>query len=239
MYRTKNWLLIIFGLILVLTALGCPPAQNGDDDGSTDTPDGQIEPEPPYERTEEGTMDGDATDREGESEPGEDEEAVTDDDFEPTQETPLAPPAQPASGVEDVPEGTVGLAVSMTGTLTGPVALEQDISVTVTDEIHVQITIVNNTDETREFVFATSQKLDIIFNDDEGNIAYQWSALKRFSQVLNALTLEGRETWSHELTVPVGTDAGQLPEGTYNVVVALTGTPPVSFMASGVEIKLN
>ena len=141
--------------------------------------------------------------------------------------------------MDDIPEGTVGLAVSMTGTLIGPLALEQDISVTVTDEIHVQITMANNTDETREFVFATSQKLDIIFNDDEGNIAYQWSAGRRFSQVLSALTLEGRDTWSHELTVPVGTGSDQLPEGTYNVTVALTGSPPVSFMASGVEIKQN
>lgn len=174
--------------------------------------------------------------KEGESEAvDESDDAADSEESSPTQDQPLAEPAQPAEGSEDLPEGETGLAVSLSGA-EGPVALTDGITVLASDALHVQCTVANRTDETMVFSFTTSQKLDVVFTDAEGNTVYQWSKDRRFAQVVNALELEAGDAWSHELTVPVGTEENQLPPGAYSLLVTLTGEPAMTIEASEVVI---
>lgn len=183
-------------------------------------------------------MDEGEREAEGENgENGESEELLLREPFTPTQEDPLAPPAHPAEGVDNLPPGEVGLAVSMLDVHTGPKALAEGITIHTSDGLLVQFSIVNNTDETIEIVFPTSQKVDILFSDTAGNTIYRWSENRRFLQVLGSITLDADKSWSHELTVPIGSGAYELPEGTYIVNAMVTGTPSMSFTVSGVEIK--
>jgi hypothetical protein len=153
--------------------------------------------------------------------------------FQPTEEQPLAPSAPDAKGVENAPEGQLSLVVSLTGT-SEPVQLEDGITVTVDDEIKVQCSMVNKTDEAITFSFLTGQKLDIIATTQDGEQAYKWSQDRRFAQVHNVYFLEAGDIWSHELTIPIG-DNGLQP-GTYNMEVIVTGSPELIVSASDVVI---
>ncbi|HDS30464.1 MAG TPA: hypothetical protein ENN67_05400 [Firmicutes bacterium] len=226
---TVSLITVLLAILMIIALTGCPGQQSEEDEnGSGQT--AQTDSDENANMAEGTRMNGDGIDS---------REPPPDDRFQPTQEQPLAPPAREAAGVESIPQGELGMAVSMLDYARGLLAVGKDVSVFVGTEIKVQVTVVNNTDEAREFVFPTSQKLDIHFSDPQGNAVYQWSAGKRFATVVNSLTLEAGDRWSHELTVPVGSGSEKLAPGTYIVNVMLTGTPPISFMASNVEIKIT
>jgi hypothetical protein len=166
---------------------------------------------------------------------GESEEEPEPEKFVPTQEQPLAPPAEPAAGSETAPADELVLAASLSG-VEDPVALADGITVRVLNALNVQCTIVNNTQEPQEIGFATSQKLDVIFSDADGIEVLKWSDGRRFAQMFNVQTLAAGESWSHELTVTIGDGEYQLQPGVYNVTVLLTGEPELTSVASDVEI---
>jgi hypothetical protein len=238
MLASCKWALVALAVLMVAALLGCPGRKGdktGDQGGTTTSGTAQNGTTEAGNGTEGTHMNGDETEGAG----GEVGDMVSpeDDQFVPSQEQPLAPPAHEAAGVEEIAPGEVGMAVSMLDITGGYVPVTNDASITAVNEIKVQISIVNKTEETREFVFPTGQKLDIAFSDISGNVVYQWSAGKRFATVVNSLALEAGDTWSHELTVLLGTGDEKLAPGKYMVTVMLTGTPPMSYLASNVEIK--
>ena len=221
-------------LIFIITVSSCtntrgpknPPNQKPEavENPQSETPK-EIKPEtnPPEETQESGQ------DESGNEEIGHAEK------FVPTQEKPLAPPAQPAKGAENMPPGELGVAASIEGAR-GKIPMRDGAVVQVSNEIWVQCTIANKTQDTVEIVFANSQKLDIIFLDSGGNEVYRWSKNRRFAQVLDTLTLEPGKTWNHELTIPIGSESEFLKPGTYEMVVVVTGNPRLEARAKDVRI---
>jgi uncharacterized membrane protein len=156
--------------------------------------------------------------------------------YKPTQEHPLAPPAPPAAGSENAPQGELTLAASLKGSDGKAAPITEGITVHVGDALNVQITLVNNSSEKKVIVFASSQKLDIEASNAAGKQVYRWSAGERFPQVVNSLELEAGTSWSHEVTIKIGAGENQLRPGKYNFAIMVTGTPQMALMAKNVTI---
>jgi hypothetical protein len=94
--------------------------------------------------------------------------------------------------------------------------------------------LVNNTAEKQIISFLTSQKVDIIAKDADGNIVYQWSNGLRFANVLSTIELEPGQEWSHEMAVPIGD--GGIATGIYTLIAKITGRPEIIAQAENVTI---
>jgi len=233
-----KWVLALLSVACIIALFGCCGSPSKDE-GSNQASAGQGEQATQQVSSGEQQMSAEETGgteeiREASGE-GESEEGPEPERFVPTQEQPLAPPAEPAAGSESAPAGELVLAASLSG-VEDPVALADGMRVRVLNALNVQCTIVNNTQESQEIGFATGQKLDVIFSDADGKEVLKWSDGRRFAQVFNVLTLAAGERWSHELTVTVGDGEYQLQPGVYKVTVVLTGEPELTAVASDVEI---
>jgi hypothetical protein len=202
--RNMNlWVLLLLIAAVMIIITGCP-GNSGDDRDEDDTTeetgitddhphDTIVSSQPGVDDSIEDVVDAGNNGNSGESE---DEEAVEDDDntsgggpvtgFQPTDEEPLAPPAEDALGVDDAQDGELSLKVSLSGT-GDPIRLQDDITVPVDDRLEVQCSIVNMTGEPVEFSFITGQKLDILVSDSQGVPVYQWSENRRFAQILSTI----------------------------------------------------
>jgi len=158
-----------------------------------------------------------------------------DDEFVPTQEEPLAPPVEPAEGTEEAPEGELALVVSFDDG-SGPVPAVDGMTLNVGEQIDIQVTIVNNTENAVSISFANSQKLDVFVMDSDGNPVYQWSAGIRFAQVISAIDLEPSESWAHEVGIYEGPlNTIEIP-GTFDFRVVVTGTPELVHETKNIEL---
>ncbi len=249
--NTNLWVYLLLIAAIMIFIIGCPGNSGDDQDGDDTTEETGITDDHP----------GDTSDLNNSSQPGvddsmegvgdagsngESEEAEEDDDngdntsgggpvtgFQPTEDQPLAPPAEDALGVDDAQDGELTFKVSLAGT-GDPIRLQDDITVPVDEKLDVQCSIVNMTGETVEFSFITGQKLDILVSDATGATVYRWSANRRFAQILSTILLEPGEIWSHELTIPIGDDG--LAPGVYSFHVKVTGLPELYAIANKVEI---
>jgi hypothetical protein len=234
MSKIAKCIFLIVAGIGILVLVGCPGGKNPS--GKTNSPGTVQESGNTVEETPAG-----GTDR-GEQVSG----SETDDTlgvpvtgYKPTQDKPLAPPSPPAEGSENVPEGTLELVVSLSGPDDVKVPLKEGARVTVGDKMDVQISLVNSTSEKVEIVFPTSQKIDIIATDSNGREVYRWSRDKRFPAVVNTLPVETGSSWSHEITITIGTGEFMLAPGTYKIEVVLTGSPEIKSEAENVRISVG
>ncbi len=253
MYRAKigrvTGLILVFAVVIgMILLVGCPgekPA--GDEDNESNGGEAvmdkgeQVGDEGAVEMEADGTdMAGEDEEREAEAEDNGGEQGEPEEEeeekFTPTQEEPLAPPADAAVGTPDVPPGDLALVVSLKGR-GDPVPLDEGAVVEVANSLDVQCTVVNNTLDTVEITFANAQKLDVMVTDSEGNLVYRWSDGRRFAQVVNTLELTSGEYWAHEITIPIGEGDRMLPEGNYVFTVLLTGDPMLTATASDVLIR--
>ena len=187
---------------------------------------------------QESVMEDEGVVKEGSEQEGEDEKAregAAEEKFVPTQERPLAPPTEPAAGAESLPAGKLGFAVSLSG-LEPSQPLADGVEVPVADKLLIRCTVANKTEETISISFITAQKLDVVFEDIEGNTVYKWSRDKRFAQVVDTLELDAGRLWSHELSVDIGEGEFKLSPGTYTVRVMVTGVPSLEVEAADVVI---
>ena len=228
--------IITLGLIIAFFA-GCTNGGKTDDSGkSIDT----------SAREEAGESEASAVKEGGATEIGEPanvtnaeeelDEKGEEEEFVATMDKPTQDPAPPAVGYEEAPAGMVSIVSSLQG-VGEPVKLNDNATVIGKDKIEVQVTVVNNTDESVSYVFATSQKLDIIAADDEGNEVYRWSKGLRFANVLNTLDLGPGKHFAHEVTLNLEGEDRVLPIGTWDFKIMLTGTPALEMSARDVTIK--
>jgi len=234
MSRYTRWILLIFAGIAILAFLGCPGEKNAstiNNSNSTGTAQGSgtTAEESPVSTNREERVTGSGSETD-------DTLGVPVTGYKPTQEHPLAPPSPPAAGSEGVPEGALELVASLSGADDVKVPLKEGARVTVGDKMDVQISLVNNTSEKVEIVFADSQKIDFTASDSNGREVYRWSKDKRFPAVINTLPLEPGRSWSHEITIPIGTGEFMLAPGTYKIEVVMVGNPTLSATAESVEI---
>lgn len=247
-------LLLLIAAILIFNT-GCPGNSADDQDEDDTTEETGITDDNPRDNSDLNNSSQPGVDdsmedvvdagRDGSNSESEDEEAVEDSDdtpgggpvtgFQPTEDQPLAPPAEDALGVDDALDGELSLKVSLSGT-GDLIRLQDDVTVPVDDKLDVQCSIVNMTGEPVEFSFITGQKLDILVSDPTGATVYQWSDNRRFAQILSTILLDPGEIWSHELTIPIGDDS--LAPGVYSFEVKVTGLPELNEIADNVEITL-
>ncbi len=247
------WILLILIAAILIFITGCPGNSGGDEDEDGTSRETGITDDHPGDNSDLNNSSQPGVDdsmedvvevgRDGSNSESEDDEAVEDDDntsgggpvtgFQPTENEPLAPPAEDALGVDDAQDGELSLKVSLSGT-GDQTGLQDDITVPVDDRLDVQCSIVNMTGEPVEFSFITGQKLDILVSDSRGVPVYQWSENRRFAQILSTILLEHGEIWSHELTIPIGDDG--LAPGVYLFQVKVTGLPELNAIADKVEI---
>lgn len=246
--NTNPWVLLLLITAIMIFSTGCPGNSSDDDRDGDDTTEETGITDDHLRDTLDSSQSGVDDSMEDVVEAGsngelEDEEADDDGDntsgggpvtgFQPTENEPLAPPAEDAQGVDDAQDGELSLKVSLAGT-GDPIRLQDDITVPVDEKLDVQCSIVNMTGETVEFSFITGQKLDILVSDSTGVPVYQWSENRRFAQVLSTILLEPGEIWSHELTIPIGDDG--LAPGVYSFHVKVTGLPELYAIANKIEI---
>ena len=230
-----RWTIAILATTLIIAMLGCPGNKKQEQNTANPSTGGESEVsvsgQPvsvPQEQLPEPAIQGSAG-GEGEVNP-----PVT--GYVPVPAQPLAPPAQPAAGVENVKQGSVQLVVSLKGSGDNAVPLVDGAEVGVQDKIEVQLSVVNLTAETFEATFPTSQRFDIIVKNMAGREVYKWSEGLRFAQVVNTFQVEAGNTWSHEMTVEIGTGEHQLRPGTYNFSVIMIDMPSMSVNAADVVI---
>ncbi len=222
-------MILLMLAFFIIAATGCPAPESADDDNETAN---GVEVD----------QDTDATNGLGASDDagqgsGSEPEVIEGDneEFVPTVEEPLAPPADQAVGVEDVEPGQLALICSLDG-IGDPVTLEDGISVGAIDSLLLQVSIVNTMDDVQTIMFATSQKLDLFISDQDDNAIFKWSEGVRFANVLNSIELNPGDVWAHELTIPIGLESGKVPPGTYNMAVLVTGEPALALNVSDIEI---
>jgi len=234
-------IILLLGIFCIFTALGCGGDQgdNGDEPSGDGNGVGQVRQTDQGSEVAPGEAGGEEIDHgataEGDTEVPQEDSDTTEDEFVPTEEQPLAPPAQPAAGVDDVEEGELALIASISGT-GDPVPLREGVTIMVGDEMDLQVTLANRTAEQTVISFITSQKLDVFISDKDGNQVYQWSKNQRFAQVLSTLELAPGENWSHEITIPVGEGDNEVPPGIYDIAIILVGQPPLSYTLSDLVI---
>ena len=104
------------------------------------------------------------------------------------------------------------------------------------NDIEVNVTIINLTGGTTSINFPTSQKVDVIVTSSDGIDIWQWSEGIRFGQALNSITLADGNTWSHSVTLPGDIVRNTFPDDSLEFLVKITGVPELITMADGVTI---
>jgi hypothetical protein len=230
-------LILAFVIVCILSLLGCPGAKKGTSTNGKKPEmskdevnvNGQPVNVPPGQVPENAGQ--------GSAGLGTDESLGTPvTGYKATQEHPLAPGAPPASGSEKVKDGEVKLVISATGSDGKQVSLIEGATIPVSDNMKVQISLVNKTKAPYVIHFMTSQKTDILMNDLRGKQVYKWSEGLRFAQVLDDLTVQPGDTWAHEITVQVGKGEHKISPGTYAIIVTLPGDPVMTAEAKIVTI---
>jgi hypothetical protein len=236
MLNYKRILILAFVIVCILSLLGCPGGKKGATNANKPelskgevNINGQPVNVPPGQVPENAGQ--------GSAGAGVDNSiGVPVTGYKPTQERPLAPGAQPASGSENVKEGETKLVISATGVSGNEEPLITGATIKAGENLKIQISLVNKSNAPYVIKFMTSQKVDILVNNLSGKQVYKWSEGQRFAQVLNDLTVEPGDTWAHEITVQVGKGEHKIPPGTYNIVVTMPGEPAMTAVAQSVTI---
>lgn len=92
--------------------------------------------------------------------------------------------------------------------------------------VPVYVTLTNPTDETITWTFPSSQMFDIVIRNAAGDVVQQWSANKRFAQVITNLAVAPHETVKlGDLVVLRDMNGNNLPSGEYTVTIEVKGSP--------------
>jgi len=166
------------------------------------------------------------------------EPVAEEEEFTPTEERPLAPPAPDAVGIDSVPDGEYALVVSVGG-LAPPEPISDNMSLDVRNGLDFQLSIVNNMDHRLVIGFRTTRKVDIVFTDTENGSVYFWPTTREYRDYPHELSVDVSDVWSHELTALFGAEENRVPPGTYDVEVIITGNPELKVEVSEMEINLR
>ena len=87
-----------------------------------------------------------------------------------------------------------------------------------------------------QLTFASGQRFDLVIRNDKGEVVYQWSRGRLFTQMVGTETIAGERNWV--VGVPLASGTSPLPEGRYVAEGWLTSNGARAYAASaGFEIK--